>query len=271
MSKEARRHSASAEGRDALRAAARELKALGYIVSIRQQLPGGQWITENEVFSRPQGQPDDLGKLTFPQVAPTTDYQSSVNQSSVNQALKSFKTYSKTKTSSSLSSVPPGQTKEEEAAPLKPQNKSRPAHPLPDAPPPLPVGDGVEQAKPSARSEADAMIARLPAVDRKPLTVVQRRQLASKASKLVEAGWTTETLYRELSTHLSGASGAGVFFARLSALPSAPPAAEVAGSTRPTKPPWCGHCDKRTRITENSAGTPCRCPDCHPLAAKSAQ
>lgn len=29
---------------------------------------------------------------------------------------------------------------------------------------------------------------------------------------------------------------------------------------------WCGHCDKRTRMREDTDGNPYRCPNCNPLA-----
>lgn len=32
-----------------------------------------------------------------------------------------------------------------------------------------------------------------------------------------------------------------------------------------TRPPHCGTCDERTRLVEDDAGTPRRCPACHPL------
>ena len=34
----------------------------------------------------------------------------------------------------------------------------------------------------------------------------------------------------------------------------------------PQRPPWCGECDERTRLTEHSGGKVARCPRCHPNA-----
>lgn len=36
-----------------------------------------------------------------------------------------------------------------------------------------------------------------------------------------------------------------------------------------SRPPWCGHCDGRTRQRLTEQELPFRCPDCHPLAAGS--
>src|SRR5690606_29456914 len=49
----ARRVSGATEGRDAMRAAVRELKAFGYIVSTRRQDAQGRWVTEVEVTDDP--------------------------------------------------------------------------------------------------------------------------------------------------------------------------------------------------------------------------
>src|SRR5690606_2007870 len=51
--KRARRVSGATEGRDAMRAAVRELKAVGYIVSTRRQDAQGRWVTEVEVTDDP--------------------------------------------------------------------------------------------------------------------------------------------------------------------------------------------------------------------------
>lgn len=51
--KRARRVSGATEGRDAMRAAVRELKAVGYIVSTKRQDAQGRWVTEIEVTDDP--------------------------------------------------------------------------------------------------------------------------------------------------------------------------------------------------------------------------
>lgn len=37
---------------------------------------------------------------------------------------------------------------------------------------------------------------------------------------------------------------------------------------RPSRPPWCGDCDPRTRLAELDDGRIRRCPACHPLRGK---
>lgn len=64
------------EGRDAIGTALRELEAVGYVRRVRTQDAGGRWSTATYVFDSP----------VIPQVAPETDFQSSVNQASVDQA-----------------------------------------------------------------------------------------------------------------------------------------------------------------------------------------
>src|SRR5690606_25480491 len=51
--KRARRVSGATEGRDAMRAAVRELKAVGYITSTKRQDAQGRWVTEVEVTDDP--------------------------------------------------------------------------------------------------------------------------------------------------------------------------------------------------------------------------
>lgn len=51
--KRARRVSGATEGRDAMRAAVRELKNVGYIVSTKRQDAQGRWVTEIEVTDDP--------------------------------------------------------------------------------------------------------------------------------------------------------------------------------------------------------------------------
>jgi hypothetical protein len=65
---------------------------------------------------------------------------------------------------------------------------------------------------------------------------------------------------------------------RLADLPAGPGGCPCRGCVRwrgdpdapPPKPPWCGTCDERTRLTEDDEGRPKRCPDCHPLVVGAA-
>ena len=42
---------------------------------------------------------------------------------------------------------------------------------------------------------------------------------------------------------------------------------EIGETPRPPKPPWCGECDKRTRLT-GSPDRPARCIRCHPASLR---
>src|SRR5690606_22087251 len=129
-----REHGKATEGRDAMRKAGQELKALGYIIATKRQDESGRWHTDLEVTDDPMydlldgvsaGHTDDwkpvrrsdLGEREFPQVAPTTG-KPTVGISGVNK-----KTEKKTENSSSSGpsrarqSQPSHRQEEEEAKP----------------------------------------------------------------------------------------------------------------------------------------------------------
>lgn len=79
------------EGRDAIRAALRELETIGYVARIRSQSEDGRWKSELVVWD----QPDPTARLVCKPVEksesyplPKTDNQSSVIQSSIEQPSK---------------------------------------------------------------------------------------------------------------------------------------------------------------------------------------
>ncbi len=264
------------DGREAVYSSLAELVKFGYLVREQLRRPDGKLgevrytygpACTEQAYVRGWGRKNDVSAGETAYGFPV--YGEAVSGESASKKLSSKKI--KEKTSSSLSSAPAlpqvgsGQIEEEEAAsPETPTPAAAAA--VPTDLPPAPVADEVELAEPAAREDLAAMVGSLPAVGGKPLTVAQRRQLASKALKLVGAGWTVEKLHKELSVDLNGAAGAGVFFARLAQLPKTPPAAKTAGPGRLAKPPWCGSCDERTRQAHNEQGIR-RCPNCHPLTA----
>lgn len=77
------------EGRDAIRAAARELEVLGYIDRRKIQLDDGRWVTETWVYERPEDASLPETDSQAPVLLPETANQSSENRASVSQALSS--------------------------------------------------------------------------------------------------------------------------------------------------------------------------------------
>ena len=73
----------SREGRDAIRAAIRELESLGYVEHERRQVDGGRWVTDTIVYDHPDrrdavDERDAEGPAGDP--PPTTGFQASVDQ-----------------------------------------------------------------------------------------------------------------------------------------------------------------------------------------------
>ncbi|MHB1820812.1 MAG: helix-turn-helix domain-containing protein [Streptosporangiaceae bacterium] len=99
--------------------------------------------------------------------------------------------------------------------------------------------------------------------DRWRLTAAQRRRLGPAVVAALAAGWVPADL-----AEFTGASTAGVrnpaavLTARLSPDELPPPPRR-----RLARPPWCGQCDQRTRMTGFDGDAPGPCPRCRPTAA----
>ena len=94
------------------------------------------------------------------------------------------------------------------------------------------------------------------------LTAAQRRRLAPSVAAALAAGWSPGDLAKVAGTSTGGVRNpAAVLAARLSPdeLPS-PPWRHLA------RPPWCGQCDERTRMTGFDSDKPGPCPRCRPPA-----
>jgi hypothetical protein len=84
--------------------------------------------------------------------------------------------------------------------------------------------------------------------------------IARRVRVLEQRGWTLAEMRRRLRGIETADWHGAVALTRLDALATvAPPGAKR------SRPPWCGHCDERTRLRESAHDDRLyRCPDCHP-------
>lgn len=93
-----------------------------------------------------------------------------------------------------------------------------------------------------------------------PLSRTQRRRLAPRVTNALTAGWTPTALATHVGANPEGVRSPYVVLAsRLADLPEPPTTGPAA------KPPWCGQCDKNTRLMEHPTNDIVkRCSRCHP-------
>ena len=97
------------------------------------------------------------------------------------------------------------------------------------------------------------------------LTAAQRARLAAAVTAALTAGWTPRTLAAVTGANTSGVRNPyAVLAARL-----APAELPLPHIQRPSRPPWCGQCDERTRLLGFDGGAPRPCPRCKPSAVAS--
>jgi len=91
------------------------------------------------------------------------------------------------------------------------------------------------------------------------LTAAQRLKLAPAVVPALAAGWTPARL-----AEFAGASTAGIRnpFAVLTARLSQAGLPPSGPSRSAGRPPWCGHCDERTRMLNFDSDAPRPCPRC---------
>jgi hypothetical protein len=88
-------------------------------------------------------------------------------------------------------------------------------------------------------------------------------RLAPKVEQLLAGGYTWDSLRRRVLAGIeSEHSPSAAVIRRVEGLAGQRPK----GAPPPERPPWCGECDEHTRLRENAAGDPVRCPACHPKA-----
>lgn len=120
----------------------------------------------------------------------------------------------------------------------------------------------MEQTNQPAAGAGARFLAGLPARLRPDQRDIAR--LAPKAELLLSNGVTAGELLRRLTAGIDSAhSPAAALVRRLENLPL------PKGVLAPERPLWCGECDEHTRLRENEAGQPYRCPRCNPRAVSA--
>ena len=97
------------------------------------------------------------------------------------------------------------------------------------------------------------------------LTCEQRARLSPAVGTALSSGWTPAALATFTGANTEGVRNPfAVLTTRLSPaeLPPRP-------GQRPARPPWCGECDKATRMFGFDGDAPRPCPRCKPAATAS--
>jgi len=269
--KRARRQGGRVEGRDAMRAAVRELKAVGYITSTKRQDERGRWITEVEVGDDPAY---ELPNPTLPEDAPpppervspgrTDDGFPGVGAPGVGGPGVTRNTDKNTEKNTSSpcpsSSAPPSAveagTKEEEKKKKGKEEEQEEAEQQQEA---------AEQLVASALRFWDSSHTRPSAPTHRTLVARVAQELASGA----DPDAVLAELVRDL--HPSQArSAVRVVMARTRVPGWAQGGETPARLMANVRPPWCGTCDEATRhlveILADGRDQVVRCPRCHPAA-----
>jgi hypothetical protein len=95
-----------------------------------------------------------------------------------------------------------------------------------------------------------------------PLTAAQRDRILPAVEAALDAGWAPRELAAFTGSNTRGLRNpCAVLTARLS------PAELPMPPGQPSRPPWCGECDERTRMLGFDGDAPRPCPRCKPVAA----
>lgn len=141
-------------------------------------------------------------------------------------------------------------------SPDPPENHQR------TAPPPARQEPAAELPAVPTAAEAGEFFERLAALNpRWRLTSGQRRRITPAVAGALAAGWTPGALAEFAGANAAGVRHPGaVLAARLSPAELPPPPAL-------RRPPWCGECDRATRMLDFGGDAPRRCPRCKALPA----
>jgi hypothetical protein len=87
--------------------------------------------------------------------------------------------------------------------------------------------------------------------------------LARRLRTLEERGWPPAEIRKRLAGIETAEAPGAAALTRLADLATLTPPAG-----RPERPPWCGTCNRETRMREHAEhdDRPYRCPECHPLS-----
>lgn len=295
----AQRSGGHAEGRDAMRAAARELKAVGYLVAHKYQDERGRWHTSLEVTDAPFWDllpgADDEPDTTPPPAGNTAPDAPAPSQETPDAPQTPETHVSAGRTEDGFPGVGspgvgspgvgfPGVYKKTETKTEKKTKNNQPPPPAPphtDAPPVTEEGEEGQQPKetPNPSAEALTWIETLP-WRRRPGRQ-QREHLAALVATAWAAGWTPRALHRELVTELEGVRSLyAVWKTRLQDLAAPPTLSAVsvdlgASEGRQALPPRCDDplhdpIAPHDRFLYPQDGLARRCPRCHPKALAQA-
>lgn len=251
--KRARRVSGATEGRDAMRAAVRELKRVGYIVSTKRQDARGRWVTEVEVTDDPAY---DMPNPPLTDVSPghTDDGIPGVGTPGVGAPGVIKNTEKNTDTNTSSSSSSSSNTRASAvAASTKEEEEEQQAERLVNSA--LQLWDS-SHSRPAAST---------------------RRTLIARVVRELADGATPDAVIAELTRDLQPhqvRNAVAVVMAR-TRVPGWAQCGDVpAQPMENVRHAWCGTCDAQTRhrteIRDDGRERTRRCPRCHPLAVESA-
>ncbi|GAA4155107.1 hypothetical protein [Actinomadura keratinilytica] len=254
------------EGRDAMRAAARELKRAGYLVVTKSQDQRGRWRTDVEVTDAPMW---DL-------LSGTDDGFSVVGATSTEHDVSAGRTDDGFPAVGSPAVGSPGVSKKKERKKETPPPSAHRDAEVTGASG-VPAQNEQEEEDPSQNEGgADA----LELVDaaaatweghRSP-TPTERATLAQRVAEALRQGAAPDAIQYVLSHDLGpgqARSAVAVVMSR-TAQPgwwAATVPLKVAQKTSVPMPPWCGRCESpHYRWVYDSEGRPGRCPNCNPHA-----
>lgn len=244
--KRARRVSGATEGRDAMRAAVRELKAVGYIVSTKRQDARGRWVTEVEVTDDPAY---DMPNPPLADVSAghTDDGIPGVGEPGVGEPGDITNTEENTDTNTSSSSS---------------SSNTRASE----------VVVSTEEEEQQAERLVNSALQLWNSAHARP-TGTTRRTLITRVARELAAGATPDAVITELSRDLQPhqvRNAVAVVMARTRVPGWAQCGDAPAQPMENVRPAWCGDCDERTRhrveVSDDGRERTRRCPRCHPLA-----